>query len=386
MSREKREVPTTQAQSTLRAKWAGMFGLTRQEWHQMTWNALNFTTVAAITSGSIALVQSPARTALAHLSMNGTFMPPGTTPNIGFLAIMRTLYAGTTMSLKGSAVRTAYVTGVKGNKPVEGLSEEAASLIREEELMQEGRMKQLSKQKMGFVASATFGDMCVTQVPGTYTTLRKIPGLLPENFRFSKPANIFQAMKAGFIPAYLAGLTNYTSLLVMEPYIAGYMAKNLRIEDRKAQHFLAGAVSGSLAAFFAYPFAATCDYMVVRTSVTNQGILSSRSTLSIAQEIAKTVRDNPKQAMHTFFGNAAKQLPIRMGLTAIIYSIVSGVGETLGTEPLKAVVPERFQPGNNSQGFFAKPSASEDVSSSVKNTPSSVANTDSSTKETPGLK
>ncbi|STX44809.1 Uncharacterised protein [Legionella donaldsonii] len=371
MGREKREAPTMQAQNTLRAKWAGMFGLTRQEWHQMTWNALNFTTVAAITSGSIALVQSPARTALAHLSMNGTFMPPGTTPNIGFLSIVRTLYAGTTMSLKGSAVRTAYVTGVKGNKPVEGLSEEAASLIREEELIQEGRAKQLSKQKMGFVVSATLGDMFVTQVPGTYTTLRKIPGLLPENFKFTKPANILQAMKAGFLPAYLAGLTNYTSLLVIEPYIA----RNLRIQDKKAQHFVAGAISGSMAAFFAYPFAVACDYTVVRTTVNSEGRLSTRSTLSIAQEIINTVKSNPKQAMYSFFGNAAKQLPIRMGLTAMIYSIVSGVGETLGTEPLKAIVPERFQPGNNSQGFFAKPPVTEEGSS--------VGNTQVPPQETP---
>ncbi|WP_019215519.1 hypothetical protein [Legionella tunisiensis] len=374
MSRDKREIPVTPAKNPVAAYWAKRLGLTPPELHQKTWDAANFATVAAITSGGIVSVQSPLRSLIASLSLHGTFLPPSAA-NVGFLSFMQTLYRGTAMSLKGSVARTVYVTGVKNNKPVEVVSEEySSSLLREEELMQERGVKKLSKEKLGFVASASFGDMLVNQVPGSYSTLQKIPGLMPKDFKWYTPNNFYHLMKGGFVPGYMGGLVNFAALCVLE----GHVANALPIKNKKAKHFFAGALSGSAAAFFSYPFAVACDYTIVRATITD-GQLTSRTTLSVVKELFDSFKSNPKQAAQTFFGNAAKQLPIRMALTAMIYSIISGVGETLGTEPLKRVVPLEYQPGGNPQGFFGKFSEQRLICEEV----SSAEDTHSSTQTTP---
>lgn len=338
MAKEKNENSPTTASVTANptAKWSRFWGFSSQELHQISWNTLNFTTVAAATSAGIVAVQSPTKTLLVNLTKNGSFMPSFSG---GALAFFRALYAGTSASLSSSAARTIYVTGAKSNKPIE--------LASEEELVKETGKKEFSKAKLGYIMSAAFGDLLVTQIPESLSTLKKVPGLIPPTFKWYTLNNAYQLMTGGFTARYVSGMVNFSSLCLLE----GHIANCLPFENGKTKHFLAGALSGSTAAFFSYPFSVFKDYTIVQATITN-GQLANKSTLSIIKDMTHAFQSNPKQVMGSFFLNAVKQMPIRMGLTGMIFSIVSGVSETLGPEPLKSVVPERFQPSVAKKGFF----------------------------------
>ena len=59
--------------------------------------------------------------------------------------------------------------------------------------------------------------------------------------------------------------------------------------------------------------------------------MTKRSS-EVLKSWVQVLQKNPK--------SVGAQLIIKMGLTGLIFAIVSGVGEYLGKEPLKAVVPE----------------------------------------------
>ncbi|MCL9684719.1 hypothetical protein [Legionella maioricensis] len=338
----------------------GIFGFSREEMHQMAWGFSNFTAVAGVTSASIVAVQSPAKTILVNLTKYGTAMPVYSGGTMGFF---RAFYAGTSASLSSSVARTAYVTNAKNHKPVEVISEEMAR--------EEGK---LSRQKIGYVMAAAFGDIVVTQIPESLSTLKKVQGLLPENFKWHTPLNMVELMKGGFGARYTSGMVNFSALCVVEDMIAQ------KLPDSSAKHFYAGALSGATAAVISYPCTALKDLTLVKSTVSPEGQLSVPSTSSVVQGLVKDFKENPAQVAKTALINSGKQLLVRAPLTATIFGIISFIGDSMGPEPLKEIVPERFQPSTakNPQGFFGGSSPRVEI---VEEAP--TATTEASTQSSP---
>ncbi|MCE0723142.1 hypothetical protein [Legionella resiliens] len=306
--------------------YAWSFVPSKETVHQQLWNGTNFATVALATSLSIVAVQSPVKTMLVNLSKSGTMIPPYTG---GIWSVAKLLYAGTGASISGSLVRTGYVTGAKGgSKPLE----EGAHEIGKEE----GKKYAIS---YSYVMAMALGDILVTQIPESLSTLKKVPGLLPTDFVWKTPNNAWKLMMGGFIPRYGSGMVNFAALCVLEERIA----KSLPIQDKNVAHFTSGMFSGMAAAFFSYPFTSFKDYALVQSTV-KDGHLHNASTIKLTKELFYCFISNPEASLKTFGSMALKQVPMRMGLTGVIFALVAGVGETLGSEPLAKVVSEKYQP------------------------------------------
>ena len=286
------------------------------------WNTLNFTTVAAATSAGIVAIQSPIRTILLNLSAHGSL--PMTPYRGGILGLVRVYYAGTHASLSGSTIRTAYVCGTKKNQKDEILAKEEA--VAE------------SRPSMNFVMAAAFGDVAVTQIPSSLSDYRKL-GIISGNFKWLTTHNVFQLMKGGLAGKYSSSMINFTSLCVVEKEYA----QRISFEDPKVTHFISGAFSGMTAAALSYPFAAFIDFNAVKTRI-EEGQLVNHSELKSVHSLMVSFVADPKKSTAAFLIQAAKQMPFRMSLTGSVFSIVAGVGEALGTEPLRRVIPEKYVP------------------------------------------
>ncbi|PWY57478.1 hypothetical protein DGG96_01825 [Legionella qingyii] len=307
--------------------------------YQKAWDGLNFSTVALFTSLSIVMVQSPIKTMLVNLTKNGTMIPPYKGGVMGFFNAM---YAGTSASISGSVIRTGYVTGAKGgSKPIE------EGILRDEAAKEEA--KKYSLASFHYVMAMALGDILVTQIPESLSTLRKA-NILPENFVWKTPNNAWNLMTGGFIPRYAAGMINFGALCILEDMIA----KNLPFKGDKA-HFIGGGVAGALAGGIAYAPTVFKDYLLVQSTVTPDGRLHNANTFKITKELFYCFLGDPKASMKSFGQMALKQVPMRMGLTGVIFALVAGVGETMGAEPLKKVVPEKYQPspGKSRHSMFA---------------------------------
>ncbi|KTC79034.1 hypothetical protein [Legionella cherrii] len=300
--------------------------------HQGLWSGLNFSTVALFTSGAIVSIQSPIKTVLVNLTKDKTILPPSAC-QAGKLGMIRALYAGTSASLSGSLIRTGYVTGAKGgSKPVE------EAILKDEAGKEEG--KKYATAGLGYVMAMALGDIGATQISESLSTLQKA-GILPKNFKWKTVPNAWNLMMGGFAPRYVSGMVNFGALCVLEEVIA----KNL--PDHKGKHFTAGMLSGMSAAFFAYPFTVFKDYTLVRSTVTAEGNLKSASSLKLTKDLFFAFISSPGASAKSFGEMALKQVPIRMGLTGVIFALVAGVGEAMGQEPLKKVVPEEYQPSSS---------------------------------------
>ncbi|MCW8469459.1 hypothetical protein OQJ19_02165 [Fluoribacter gormanii] len=307
--------------------------------YQKAWDGLNFSTVALFTSLSIVVLQSPIKTMLVNLTKNGTMIPPYKGGVMGFFNAM---YAGTSASISGSVIRTGYVTGAKGgSKPVE------EGILRDEAAKEE--VKKHSLASFHYVMAMALGDILVTQIPESLSTLRKA-NILPENFVWKTPHNAMSLITGGFIPRYAAGMINFGALCILEDVIA----KNLPFKGDKA-HFIGGGVAGALAGGIAYAPTVLKDYLLVQSTVTPDGRLHNANTFKITKELFYCFLGDPKASMKSFGQMALKQVPMRMGLTGVIFALVAGVGETMGAEPLKKVVPEKYQPspGKSRHSMFA---------------------------------
>lgn len=296
------------------------------------WNIANLTVVAGVTSATLIGIQSPIRTLIINFTKYNTFLPSYTG---GTLSLFRVLYAGTNASLSGSAVRTAYFTTAKDNKQIEENEE---------------RIKQEYRVKYSYVASAAMGDILVTQIPESLSILRKIPGLLPPQFKWYTPGNASRLMFCGFISRYFAGLVSFYSMLRFEEQIA----KQLAIKNETSKHFLAGTISGATAAFIAYPFTSYKDYHIALTKVTPDGQIITQNSSILLKNLCSELINKPKVTMQTALINAKKQLPIRMGLSGLVFSIISGIGEALGTEPLAKIIPDEYRSSIVSHRFFTE--------------------------------
>ncbi|HHF7365070.1 TPA: hypothetical protein ACPSKY_000160 [Legionella bozemanae] len=343
----KQQVQTSKTKPSHKPETSGVGGLPGYAWsampsmetiQQQLWNGANFVTVALATSFSIVAVQSPVKTVLVNLSKSGNMVP---TYQGGIWGFMRAMYAGTSASISGSVIRTGYVTGAKGgSKPLEEGIHEANK--------EEG--KKYSATNYTYVMAMALGDILVTQIPESLSTLKKVPGLLPPDFVWKTPNNAWNLMMGGFIPRYCSGMVNFAALCILEERIA----KGLPIQDKNVAHFTSGMFSGMAAAFFSYPFTSFKDYALVQSTV-KDGRLHNVSTIKLTQELFYCFIENPGASLKSFGSMALKQVPIRMGLTGVIFALVAGVGETMGQEPLEKVVPKKCQPspGKSKHSMFA---------------------------------
>ncbi|MBL7480631.1 hypothetical protein [Legionella bononiensis] len=318
-----------------------------QMMYQKSWDLANFTTVAFFTSASIVATQGPIKAMLLSQAKNGTLIPPFSG---GVFGLLGALYRGTSASLSGSAVRTAYVTGAKGSKPIEeGLIREEGFTKEEKALVEESKPSKLTN--LAHVMSLAAGEVVITQIPESLSQLKKVPGLLPDDFKWKTIHNSSRLLAGGFTPRYASGVINFASLCLLEDQIA----KKLPIHDERMLHFTAGALSGVFAAGLTFPLAAFKDALAVRSTVVD-GKLYNKSAFSLVKEFYFSFNEDPKLVLKDFGKSAAKQLPLRMGLTAVIFSLVAGIGKVMGPEPLESVVPKKYQPKSvfdTPQSFFS---------------------------------
>ncbi|MFI4962645.1 MAG: hypothetical protein ACHP6H_02170, partial [Legionellales bacterium] len=324
--------------------------------HETVWKGANFIAVAGVTSLSIVALQSPIKSVLVNLTKNNSFIPPYTG---GFLGLAKVMYSGVVSSLGGSALRTIYVTGSKSSMMPEGttVKEEMAPGV------QSGRNSKASN--LAYVASMSLGEIAVTNLSESLSTLKKASGILPANFRWTTLHNTYKLMTGGFSPRFAAGIINFGSLCMLEDTIF----KNLPIDDKSLAHATSGVLSGMAAGIFAFPLAMFKDYVLVQSTV-NDGMLYTKGAFAVAKDLYSSLVNNPGVALKTFGSKAKKQLPIRMGMTGVIFGMVAGIGEALGPEPLKKIVPETYQPspGTSRHSLFgqSKQNATQTTSHSEK--------------------
>lgn len=134
-------------------------------------------------------------------------------------------------------------------------------------------------------------------------------------------------------------MVNFAALCILEERIA----KGLPIQDKNVAHFTSGMFSGMAAAFFSYPFTSFKDYALVQSTV-KDGRLQNANTIKLTQELFYCFISNPGASLKSFGAMALKQVPIRMGLTGVIFALVAGVGQTMGEEPLKKLFQKDINP------------------------------------------
>lgn len=346
---------TINAESS-KIKCPSYFGFSEEQLQKMAWNTANFTTVAGITSASIVAVQSPAKTFLVNLSKEGTFIPSYAGGVLGFF---RALYVGTAASFSGSAVRTVYVTGAKkggvkqSNEMAEGMS------VEEGMIKEEGFQPKVNKMSFGYVGAIAVGDTLVTQISDSISGLKKA-GV--SGFNWYTTHNAYQLMTTGLMVRYSTSMVNMGSLCVLESLIAD----KLPIENHQTRHFMSGAISGAAAAFVSQPLAMLREKGLLGATVSN-GKVTIPSTYSVIKDLTQMYKSNPKEALKSFAKLSMKQIPLRAGLTSVIFSLVSGVGDTLGEEPLKKILPQKYIPSfaKNTQGFFGGNTATPTIDAPV---------------------
>ncbi len=347
MAREKGEYTIVNGiTNTTTTQSKTFLGYTTEQLKAASYEAGNIGLKTLITSGAVVAWQSPLKTLMLNFSKDGSFISASKAGVYGFVRGFWAAYTGSTM-------RSAYVIGAKNNRPIESMTE---STIKEESIVKEEGMKTGAfRTKMGYVMSAALGEIIVTQIPESLSSLKKVSGLLPPDFKWYTPYNLYQLMSAGFVPRYCAGLVNFASLCIVEDQIA----QSLSIENKKVKHFTAGALSGVIAATGSFPFAAFKDYALVQATVNNGRLVNPRAT-NLLVDMAKQFWANPGEVAKVVAKNTVMQWSLRSLLVAGTFGTIALVEEILGSESLNKVVPEGFRPSSadNRQRFFSKPSPS----------------------------
>ncbi|MDR3503382.1 MAG: hypothetical protein P4L79_12465 [Legionella sp.] len=350
--------PTTPANTDEQQKQLPQSGTRPIKIPPAVWHAGNFLTVAGATNIAILGVQSPTKTLLARMAAQAPAVPPVSGGTFGFF---RALYAGTKTSLYGSAARTTYVTTTKNNRPTESFVGE--SIIREETTREEP-LRPAQKIPFTYTMHAAFWDMVITQIPDSLTQMKKTPGLLPTNFKWYTPHNTQALLSNGISARYASGVISFTAMLQFETW----MANQLNMQNSTYKHATAGAISGAFGALAAYPFASLKDLTLARTKVSPSGQLINETTYNVIKSLYSDFYQNPLQATKTFITYSGKQIPLRMALSAMIFSIIAGVGEKLGPYPLAKMVPQEYQPDTEavkSYSFFATKEKTEEPKTAI---------------------
>ena len=143
------------------------------------------------------------------------------------------------------------------------------------------------------------------------------------------------------------------ALCILEEKIAG----NISIQDEVQKRITSGVLSGIAGALCSYPLSLFKDYVQVQSTV-KDGKLYNKGALAAAQELYDTFKGEPLSSSFMKFIKISKiQLPIRVVMTGYVFGMIGGIMATLGNEPLRSVVPEKFQPPTpavSSVGFFAQ--------------------------------
>ena len=116
---------------------------------------------------------------------------------------------------------------------------------------------------------AALGIVAVTQIPAQLSDYAK-SGLIPPQFKWHSPYNIYQLMSASFLPKYGASVINLSSLGLIEQK---YSEQLTWIEPNKVG-FVSGALSGLTAASLTYPLAAFVDHNQSQTRVEGEKIVN----------------------------------------------------------------------------------------------------------------
>lgn len=365
-----------------------------EEMKSIAWGGLNFTVVAGMTCAAIVAVQSPVKTLLVNITKGSSMLPASSG---GVFSVFKGLYVGTAASWTGSVIRTSYVTSTK---PLSETMTKKVEMIARDEMVVRDEIKarseverteveKLESEKMtlakfGILMGMTFGEILVTNYSESKSTLQKAS---PEVFTSSKinwrtPHNAYKLVAGGFAPRFATGMISFASMCELE----GRIKNHLPIENKQLASFAAGAFSGMTAGFFAFPFALFKDHVQVQTTLVD-GKLVNKSSISVAKGLFNSFKESPTASMKSFGQMALKQVPIRMGLTGAIFSIVAGVSATLGNHPLEnfvskentavaepapskevvAEAPKEVSAASSSHGFFNSKPKSERV---AKETPS----------------
>jgi hypothetical protein len=276
----------------------------------LLWRGLNFSTHILATSTYITLVQSPIKSFI----VNGQNIP---TYQSGIFTFVKFCYAGVHSAFAGSMLRTTYVTQSKGNKPNEPFE----------------RLEPMTKPKLSpwqYVMGVALGDVLVTQIPESLSTLRKRENPLPTSFVWDTPHNLGQLMRGGFCCRYIAGLGNFASLCLLEDKLVS----KIPVDNPQAKHFIAGSLSGITAAFFAHPFASMKEHLLQQAEVNKEGKLVHQRMSTALSYLNKQLKDSPKEACSYLLTISAKQLLLRMLMNSLVFSGIAFVNSALGPEPL----------------------------------------------------
>lgn len=307
--------------------------------HQRLWRAANVGANATIMSVGIIAVQMPFKTVLINIAKNGTFQPAFP---IGSWRFFQAMYIGAATSFSGSVLRTIYATEAKNSKP------------STESLTEAGKMTLFLRSGFMYVTLVTLGDTLITQIPESLSQLKKIEGLIPKDFKWYNLRNSQQLMSNGLSLRFTAGFINYWALCLCEDEFA----KRLPIDNLLIKHFIAGLLNGMAAAFISYPFSSIKDRILVQTTI-HEGQLMNKNFFHAINEMVRFFINDPRQSSITMGQMALKALPLRMGLSAAVFSIVSLTEAIFKGNPLSRVVPEKYQPfyTSNRYSLFNKASS-----------------------------
>ncbi|KTD78358.1 hypothetical protein [Legionella waltersii] len=296
------------------------------EYKPLAWDFLNFMTKASVISGAIVSVQSPIKTILVKGTQSGKLTAAFTVPatsatSFPFQAVVKSLYAGTFSGLKGSLMRTAYVTNVKG------------SSAKSEEHAVEPSAK--TRGQFPFLFWSAVGESLVTGRSNSVSQLQKLGILTPANmeiirFRFNKESVVNNAklMSTGFAAKTSKSLLNLYFLCVLEEI----MANKITFGPESSRHLVSGVMTGFTATMFSFPFDYYADIMQGKTTVQNRKLQSPYS-FQVLGSAAKEMFLNPYGTSRYFFTQYFKQVPVRAVLTGAIFGIISSVSDVLGEKP-----------------------------------------------------
>jgi hypothetical protein len=291
------------------------------------WDVLNFGTKATVISGSIVAVQSPFKTILVNMTSGKSFIP--TTPGIGMLSVLKSLYAGTGAAMTGSVMRTAYVTNVKGGT------------AKSEEHTREKQMQGTSQ--FPFLFWSAIGESLITGRSDSTSQLLKLKTLKSGKngnmdmirFRFNTLSleNNYKLIASGFGAKTAKSLVNFYALCILEMQIAARM----KYGSEGTKHMLSGVFTGAAATLITFPLDFYKETMVSKMSVKN-GKLVSPYSYEVLGHAAKQFFADPYGMARYFFGQAAKQVPVRAALTGGIFGIISTLSDKLGDKPAEDLV------------------------------------------------
>ena len=303
------------------------------------WQAANFTVFAGVSTSLITMVQSPLTSLGLNKMKNGRFLPP---LSVGIFPIVRFLYAGFGPNMAASGLKTVYVSGAKksghgaeineGAAAEEVLSEPLVESKTDGQVLSQRNAQRFGNaQRLGFVAAVAAGEVVVTQFHSTYGDLTKL-GIIGKGFNWKDPYNFTKVSTSGIGARFAASMVGFSSLCLLEGKLSGLMPFK---EDGSMNHFVAGGLSGLIAAGVSFPIVGYREIALSRVRVDTQGRLKTPTIFSLFGDARRHINAvGGEKAAREVVKFVAEQLPLRMARNAATFALVCGVDSVLGKEPL----------------------------------------------------